>query len=456
MKSLRLAILMVMESIMLPISLFAFSIYLPFKCFSSFRRADVIILPEKMNFGATAFVPDMARRIYPEKDVVFTVFRELCHNPIFPEIWREVENIDYLNLSRCGISQVLLGRAMVLPNRKAFDPLAVKIVELLIGLVGRSPLVIRNRLDLYKHVDVPRSVREAITTALARAPGDPELEMYDSDAPYYTLFSLRDETWMRNPCLSRKRCDEVEGKLEKARNNKKNTRLCGLYIKRDSGNELHTRTAVELSRREGSEFKAYLPAVRFLVERGFQVLLTGDVAMPLDVAEEFCGMFVDGDVIGADPNVFKAYAALHTDIFIGDNGGGWSFAGLVAERSMLGLNNYPFSDADGKFWLYYKHVFDERGNQVPFCDMAQKYSFHNRRDGESLPEGFQILANSADEILDAVRFYVDEVECPGSSQLDPSLEDLWAAYSQFKISGSHISPAFVKNYHKKRALADVA
>ena len=118
---------------------------------------------------------------------------------------------------------------------------------------------------------------------------------------------------------------------------------------------------------------------------------------------------------------------------------------------MLGLNVFPFSDADGQFWLYYKHTFDERGNHVSFRDMTQKYSFH-----KNLPEEFPIISNTADEILEAVRCYVDEIEQPGNSELDRSLEDLWPAYSQFKISKSHISPAFVKNYHKKRALADVA
>ncbi len=242
----------------------------------------------------------------------------------------------------------------------------------------------------------------------------------------------------------------MEKALLRSRGDREGIRLCGLYIKKIR-NSVAPLSEDFLQRWEGSDFKAYLPSVRFLVERGFQVLLTGDTDIPEDVAEEFGGMFVNGDAIGIDSDLFKIYAALHTDIFIGDCGGGWSLAGLSAERPMLGLNVFSFFCSDGKFWLYYKHAFDGRGNHVPFRDMARKYAFN-----KNFPETYTAVKNSADEILEAVRCYVDEMEHPGSSKVDSSLEDLWPVYSEFKISGSHISPAFVENYNKKRALADVA
>jgi hypothetical protein len=73
-----------------------------------------------------------------------------------------------------------------------------------------------------------------------------------------------------------------------------------------------------------------------------------------------------------------------------------------------------------------------------------------------LPDGYDVLPNTADEILEAVHYYVEEIERPGSSKVDADLENTWPEYSLFKISGAHISPAFVTNYYEKYEKMDVA
>ena len=64
---------------------------------------------------------------------------------------------------------------------------------------------------------------------------------------------------------------------------------------------------------------------------------------------------------------------------------------------------------------------------------------------------FTIEVNTADEILEAVRCYVEEMENPGRSEIDHALEDLWPSYSGFKVGNCHISPAYVRNYRRKIA-----
>ena len=76
--------------------------------------------------------------------------------------------------------------------------------------------------------------------------------------------------------------------------------------------------------------------------------------------------------------------------------------------------------------------------------MTGKYAF------SGVLDGFTVETNSEDEILDAVRCYVEEMENPGSSEINYALEDLWPSYSGFKVANCHISPAYVRNYYRKR------
>jgi putative glycosyltransferase (TIGR04372 family) len=424
--------------------------YFPLKCFSRLRGADVVVLPEKLNFGAPIFLCDIARRMYADKNVVFMVFQNFTHNPLFPEIWWESEKFDYVSISRCGFHHRVWGRKVSLPNRKVFDPLAVRFAEWLARLLGRDPLIIRSMADLFSRVEVPETLRWQIAEALEKSPGNPVIETCSVEMPYTSLYYMRREIPVPNPSLPVHMRDTVERALVAARGGREGVRLCGLYMKR----LLYSVAPLpekQLKWLQGSDFECYLPAVRLMVDRGYQVLLTGDVDIPADVAEEFAGMFVDARSLGIDVNLFRLYAALNTDAFIGDCGGGWLFGGLVVDRTMLGLNIFPFFTSTGKFWLCYKHAYDSQGNHIPFRDIVEKYPFP-----QYFPDEYDILPNTADEIFEAVRCYLDEIERPGSSEVDSDLENLWPEYSLFKMSGGHVSPAFVKTYYEQCAKKDVA
>ncbi|MEE1551486.1 MAG: hypothetical protein V1244_07660, partial [Nitrospinaceae bacterium] len=70
-----------------------------------------------------------------------------------------------------------------------------------------------------------------------------------------------------------------------------------------------------------------------------------------------------------------------------------------------------------------------------------------------VPGSFIVENNTADEILEATRDYVEEMESPGGSETDHDLEDLWPPYSGFKLANAHLSPAYVRNYYKKRRIS---
>jgi putative glycosyltransferase (TIGR04372 family) len=356
-----------------------------------------------------------------------------------PVIWHDVENVEFITLPRFVLDFNFRGRRGVIPRRRLHDPAARWILSRLACWLGNSP-VLQTYAKIFKGgAPPPEACLKALNEMLARTPRDIWADEWPGDMMYGMYFHLQRDLMLKKPSLPPELRATVEHALTRARGDRAGVRLCGLYLKKRSS---ETSFAINS---DGSSFETYLPAIRFLVSRGCQVLLTGDRPLVRSVAEEFEGMVVDSEMLGLDCHIWRIYTALHTDIFIGDMGGGGIFAAMATDRPMLGLNAFQFSSVFSKTWLYYKHVYDHEGNHISFSDMAGKYAF-----SIEFPGAFIVENNTADEILEATRDYVEEMETPGSSGIDHDLEDLWPPYSGFKLANTHLSPAYVRNYYRKR------
>jgi len=423
----------------LPFSLLFFTLHFLLFHLGALRRAEVLILPEKLNFSGTVWVPDCARRRYPGRHLVFLTFREDNHNPFMPRVWDDIESVEFFSLPRFVFDFYFRGRRVIVPRRRTFDPLARAIIAFLSRWLGHSPDLL-TYIDTYMEGDIPEAYRKDVEDMLTRPPGDAWATHWQGYWRYSTYYHLQREVSMKQPSLPQELCAEVEQALARVRGARTEVRLCGLYIKK-SMTDSSDGTDHFL---DGSPFEAYLPAIRFLVSHGYQVLLTGDHPLPRQVAEEFDGMVVDGETLGINPCLHRIYTVLHTDIFVGDIGGGTLFAGLVTDRQTLALNTYTFFSAYNNLWIYYKHAYDRDGIHLSFSDITTgKYAF------SGAPDGFTVESNSENEMLEAVRCYVEEMENPGSSEIDHTLEDLWPSYSTFKLANCHISPAYVRDHYHK-------
>ena len=426
---------------LLPFGLAFFTLRILLFHLPSLRRAEVLILPEKINFGGTIQIPDFCRHLFPDRHVVFMTFREPSHNPVVPVIWHDVKNMEFITLPRFVLDFNFRGRRAVIPRRRLHDPAARWILSRLTRWLGNNP-VLRTYAIIFNEATPPEACLKALNEMLARTPRDIWADEWPGYLRYSMYFRLQHELMLKKPSLLPELRTTVERALTRARGDHAEARLCGLYLKKGL-----IRTSYAVSA-EGSSFEAYLPAIRFLVSRGYQVLLTGDCPLARSVAEEFEGMVVDSEILGLERHLWRTYVALHTDIFIGDQGGGTVFAGLVTDRPTLGLNVFLFSSICNNVWLYYKHSYDHGGNHLPFSDMTGRYAF-----SFDVPGAFTVENNTADEILEATRDYVEEMENPGSSEIDRDLEDLWPPYSGFKLANVHLSPAYVRNYYRKRNIA---
>jgi putative glycosyltransferase (TIGR04372 family) len=429
---------------LLPFGLVFFTLRILLFHLPSLRRAEVLVLPEKINFGGTIQIPDFCRHLFPDRHVVFMTFREPAHNPAVSAIWHDVENMEFINLSRFLLDFNFRGRRAIIPRRRLHDPAARWILSRLAHWLGNNP-ILRTYAKIFNEATPPEACLRALNEMLARNPQDVWADEGPGLMRYSMYLRLQCDLMLKKPSLPPELCATVEHALTRARGDHAGVRLCGLYLKKRSSD-----TPFAISS-DGSSFESYLPAIRFLVSRGYQVLLTGDRPLTRSVAEEFEGMVVDSETLGLDYHVWRIYTALHTDIFIGDMGGGGLLAAMATDRPILGLNAFQFISVFSKIWLYYKHAYDHEGNHLPFSDMTGRYAFSTDD-----PGAFTIENNTADEILEATRDYVEEMENPGSSMIDHDLEDLWPPYSGFKLGNAHLSPAYVRNYYRKRDITAVS
>ena len=429
---------------LLPFSLFLFTLHFLLFHLAALRRAEALVLPEKVNFGGTIHIPDYARHRYPERHVVFMTFREPHHNPYMPVVWHDTGNVEFINLRRFVLDFQFQGRRAIIPRRRYHDPAARWILAFMSRWLCKKPVLLTFS-RIFSERELPEFCRKDFEEMMVRRLQDTSVNFWPVHVYYHLYFYFQRKLSLKKPSLPPELLTKVELALLRMRGDRTDVRSCGLYLNQrkktldgDCPLEVH-----------GGPFESYLPAIRFLVSCGYQVLITGDLSPPMSVLEELDGMLVSSETVGLDPYLYRTYAALHTDIFAGDIGGGTLFADLISDRPILGLNVIPFATAFSNMWCYYKHAYHRDGTHLSFTEMTGKYVFQAPGDSRFQDDPVAVETNTADEILEAVRDYVDEMKKPGSSEIDHSLEDLWPSYSGFHLANCHISPAYVRNYYRK-------
>jgi len=434
MRNLRVFIIDWVGPCLLPFSLFLFGVYFILTSLHRFLRAEVLYLPGRLNFGNTAFLPDMVRRMHPGRHLVFALFRDRGLNPYMRRVWEGVEGIDYMDFPRFVIDVTLRGRRVIIPSREIHDRIIASSLKWVAQRFGKNPYVLANRKQVFEEVSIPPKLQDEIDAMLQQDPLVPSASQWAGTLRYSLYWNLRREHEMPPPFLPSELKERVESALVSARKGREAVRSCGHYLK-CTGSE---KTLPE----DGSPLEAYLPAVEMLVDHGYQVLVSGDRELPDEFAETFGGMLVDARRLGIDPYLFSLYSSFNADIFIGENGGGLSLAEYNETCPRLALNIWPFWSAiDG--WVYYKQAFDSEGLSLEFSRIAGELAFAYPEEDK-----FSVVQNSADEISEAVKCFLEEVENPGSSDIDREMEYLWPSYSFFGLADCHISPAYVQKYRR--------
>jgi putative glycosyltransferase (TIGR04372 family) len=227
--------------------------------------------------------------------------------------------------------------------------------------------------------------------------------------------------------------DRVNNALQRARG-ERDAKLCNFYLRYEYSPPGNTRW-----QRNASPIEVYLPAIRILVDAGYQVLMTGDRDLSLEPAREFAGMLVDTALLGIEEDVFNMFAGTAVDIVVNNHGGGSHL--LAANKiPMLVIDAFPFWFGFRNSWMYFKTLLDDQGQPVPVEDLFSKYLFISK-----VKEG-HLLANSAQEVADAVTRFLKDLKTPQAFDPCEKISELIPPNTPFIWSKARFSPAWGQRY----------
>ncbi|HEY2922514.1 MAG TPA: TIGR04372 family glycosyltransferase [Candidatus Binatia bacterium] len=381
-----------------------------------FKMADLLMIVPHTAFGHTITGSDVLRRVYPTKRSVVVLFSDYrLHNSKLSLLW---ENPRFLSLplSYEVTPKISSFRLPCIQSHKDFVRGAI---VMLIRALARPDVETIRMEDLYLAIKLP-----ALDIDRSKL-----IINYVWTIGYFNLIKEVDAPPLRLPEPIRRSITERLDELDSAKATRK-VKRCALYLrqKKEHAADYHN------SRRCGSPFADYLEAVRFLNVSGYQVLVTGDVSIPSEVAREFRGMFVDARSSGVDQGLFDLYAGTECDIFVGDPGGGVWLPGLNRIPRLL-INAFPFFFGLPNSWVNYKTLLDDRGRLIHydrlFSEFAHDYDL----------VGYTLQNNSSAEILQAVETFLQDLEHPenpdpGREILDRVPDYIWAKHAGTRICRS--------------------
>jgi len=384
------------------------------------RKAQVVVVMlHPSGFGHTICGPDVARRLFPGCRCVFIVLSQnLIHNWKVSDIWPDIDVI-FLRF-KLGLK---------IPNTAPATQIAVTTVRRFVRMVAGSQVLFLGPSllnDLYARVPIPTALQSSITRL---SPNHRWLIGY---------FKLQKDVLappVRLPVRWRNKVRRVLNRALPPTSQTNHTPLCGMYFRQKGVNS----GQITEWRRNGSPFEDYMPAIRLLNRAGYQVLLTGGVALSSSLYVEFSGMLVDGKNLGINKQIFDLYAATEVDIFIGEAGGGIFLPGVNNIPRLL-VNAFPYYFAVRNSWVYYKTVRDQTGKLVHYAKLFSDHAYDYELAGMTLHN------NSAEEICEAVSCFLEDV--PRAHEPDPNKEIIaqLSDNTWIKQANARLSPAWLKLY----------
>jgi hypothetical protein len=389
-------------------------------------QAEVIVQADRPHaFGTSLNIIEVTRRLHPGKRIVILLFREPNnHNPKLGLIFGP--EITFVSWRRPCFAFELFGRQVILPPRTIHDGIAHRMSHWYFRRFCRDDVVLYDQPSLYKCLPADP---EGIAALPVKPNGERDVNAYTIDALLSRYFNKNEAPPYQLPLELEA---DLDAKVLAASGVAPRMGWCGMHLKKDEGADTF---------KDGSPVEAYLPAIRKVIDAGYQILLKGDRRLPKGFQEQCQGMIVDADSLGVDPDIFNLYTITKSDIFIGDSGPGtW----MMGSRDIpsLALNVFPIGLGFSIKWVYFKRCIDDAGRPAPIEQLFSEISVFGNR-----PEGWKEETISEAEITDAVdQFLRQPYPIPSVDDHD-EIVSLLPAWSCFRSVGvSRLSPAWVRKY----------
>lgn len=395
----------------LPLTVVAGIAYL-LRAFPSLRRADVTVIMGEGGFGHTVTGPDALRRVFKGRRLAFIVLSEYGrHNRRVAQIWPDVAVIFMpLNLGM-RIGRRIFACGLV----KWYKRVAPEAVIALCRAMGQPGAEVFSLMEFYERLPLPSGLRSAIDGRLSR--------VHWWHIAYTRL--IREVPAPRVRIPERWRSTVSHGLARLGPGNVDGRWLCCLYLRQkgQGSDDIANR------RRIGSPLEEYVAGIRVLIGAGYQVLLTGDVALPPPLFRSFGGLLVDARSAGVDKDVFSLFAATEADIFVGEVGGGTWLPGVNGIPRLV-FNAFPYFYGFPNSWMYFKILTDQGGRPVDYRDLFANHAY----DWEA--RGLKVHNNSSQEIAEAIVCFLQDLERPGEVSGNALMfpEYTWMRHAEARVS----------------------
>jgi hypothetical protein len=369
-------------------------------------RADWVLLVPHTGFGHTLSAPDWLRRLNPRGPNLAIVGRwPERHNAIIAELWGRERFI-------------WMWSAIWLPG---------------IGLVADPnwcEQLFRMAEWLLRQIWPDKKYLQTEASLMSATPRTPWAAAESKLDKVYELrhYALR----LRSPApalhLGLNRIRSVERALSNLVG-RDCDRRCNLYLRHRAGDITNTA-------RCSQPVAAYLPMIRYLLERRYLIMVTGDIQIagtPLDGEHRI----VDWRRLGISRDLFQVYAGTETDLHIGNLSGGSAYT-YVSEIQTVLVDALSFGDAYPKATIQYKRLLDTEGSLVPLPTLFDRYTL----DFEC--RGCRVVDATAEEMLEVVRDVVENGL--GIAPYGISPESLGIHAPILKAADARLSPVWVRGF----------
>ncbi len=397
----------------------SWGILLTAKLRAAIRRCERVIFIPSAGFGHSIHDTDLARRLFPgQRCLLVFLSGPGRHNPEVGVLWSDAE-VFFLPT---GAKWRVAGRIFLSPPQVW---LASSISRWLRWMTVRAGGYFFEGQELYQNLIEKGTWPESLLTQTAH------LKMNFRWPIFY--FHLRSRTNATRPRLPESIRSEIEKKLPSGR-----TRV-GIYLRQKG---LDGTTIID-RQRTGSPLESYLPAIRWLVGQGYQVLICGDAEWPSDLAPDLVGEVLDARSVDVPKTRFDLYAATEVALFIGESGGGIWLPELSGIPVLM-LNALPYSVGIPHAQIFYQLV--RRPENRKLVSRSEIYAKHSY---DYLFPGFLLEKLGPEHILAAVQSFIKtshEVREPRAPDCEEANlpPDTW-----IRQSNTRFSQAFIDLYRSE-------
>lgn len=190
-------------------------------------------------------------------------------------------------------------------------------------------------------------------------------------------------------------------------------------------------------RRSSSPVEDYYPAIRFLNDAGYQVLLVGDRELPDDAMSVFGNGLLDHRRLGLDRDTFMAFAGTECDILIGQQAGGSHYSHVNGIPALI-VNAFPFGACIAFATMFYKTLRTADDDLIPPDRLLGEFAF------DFDCAGYRLADNSAEEILSAIRDFVSNRHGKRPYGLTANEAGCPDAIESIALGNARLSPAWLR------------